>query len=182
MLNPSAPPGKERQYAKLELERRFLLSRVPGESVRRVHLVDRYLHGTRLRLRRQQNDDGSVFHKLTQKIPQPDGRPGLITTVYLDDDEYRALAALPADVLRKVRLDVPPFAVDLLAGPLAGLVIGEVEFTTEAERDAYVPPPDVVLREITGDRRLACAALAGSDGARIAEALAVAAAPVQRPA
>ena len=174
MLNPSAPPEKERQYAKLELERRFLLTRVPGEAVRRAHLHDRYVHGTRLRLRRQEGDDGSVVFKLSQKVPRPDGRPGLITTMYLDEAEYRALEGLPADALRKVRLSVPPFAVDLFARPLSGLVIGEVEFATEAERDAWAPPPDAVLREITGDGRLTCAALAGADAGRIAHALAAA--------
>ena len=174
MLNPSAPAEKERQYAKLELERRFLMARVPGQAVRRVGLLDRYIHGTRLRLRRQQWDDGSVFRKLSQKVPRPDGRPGLITTMYLDEAEYAALAALPADVLRKVRLVVPPFGVDLFAGPLRGLVIGEVEFGSEAERDAWVPPADAIAREITGDRRLTCAALAGADGRRIAAALSAA--------
>lgn len=174
MLNPSAPAEKERQYAKLELERRFLMARVPGEAVRRAGLLDRYIHGTRLRLRRQQWDDGTVFHKLSQKVPTPDGRPGLITTMYLDEAEYTALQALPADVLRKVRLEVPPFGVDLFAGPLRGLVIGEVAFGSEAERDAWVPPADAVAREITGDRALTCAALAGADPVRLAAALAAA--------
>jgi CYTH domain-containing protein len=174
VLNPSAPADKEQRYARPELERRFLLARVPGEAVARAGLLDRYLHGTRLRLRRQQGDDGSVVRKLSQKVPRPDGRPGLITTTYLDEAEYAALAALPADVLRKVRLHVPPFAVDLFGGPLRGLVIGEVEFGSEADRDAYEPPAGVVVREITGDRRLACAALAGADATRIAAALAAA--------
>jgi CYTH domain-containing protein len=174
VLNPSAPAGKEWQYAKPELERRFLLATIPGDVRRRVHLHDRYLHGTRLRLRRQQADDGSVFFKLTQKIPQPDGSPGLISTLYLDEAEYRALETLPADTLRKVRLDVPPFAVDLFAGRLAGLLIGEIEFATEQDRNAYAPPPDVVVDEITGDPRLTCAALAGADPRRIATALAAA--------
>jgi CYTH domain-containing protein len=174
VLNPSAPAHEERQYAKRELERRFLLRKLPGESVRRTGLLDRYVHGTRLRLRRQQWEDGTVVRKLSQKIPTPDGHPGLITTMYLDEAEYDALAALPADVLRKVRLDVPPFGVDLFAGPLRGLVIGEVEFDDDAARDAYVPPADAVLREITGDPRLTCAALAGSDPGRIALALAAA--------
>jgi hypothetical protein len=174
VLNPSAPAAKEQRYAKLELERRFLMARVPGEAVARVGLLDRYLHGTRLRLRRQQWDDGSVFHTLSQKVPRPDGHPGLITTMYLDEAEYAALAVLPADVLRKVRLSVPPFGIDLFAGPLRGLVIGEVEFDDEAARDAFEPPSDAITREITGDRRLACAALAGADAGRIAAALAAA--------
>jgi CYTH domain-containing protein len=171
VLNPSAPAEKERRYARPELERRFLMARVPGPAVARVGLLDRYLHGTRLRLRRQQWDDGSVFLELSQKVPRPDGRPGLITTTYLDEAEYAALAVLPADVLRKVRLSVPPFWVDLFAGPLRGLVIGEVEFDDEAARDAYRPPADAVVKEITGDPHLTCAALAGADAGRIARAL-----------
>lgn len=174
VLTPSARGPQERRHATPELERRFLLTRVPGEVVGRVRLWDRYLHGTRLRVRRRQADDGSVVHELGQKVPRPDGGPGLVTTISLDEAEYRALVALPGDVLHKVRCRVPPFRVDLFGGPLAGLLIGEVEFGTEAERDAYVPPPGVVLREITGDARLACAALAGHDGARIARALAAA--------
>jgi CYTH domain-containing protein len=75
-------------------------------------------------------------------------------------------------VLRKERLSVAPFGIDLLDGPLAGVLIGEVEFHTVDEMDTYRPPADVVLREITGDPRLMCAALAGDDPVRVAEALA----------
>lgn len=180
MLNPSAPAAKEREYARPELERRFLMTSVPGVPVARRHLIDRYLTGTRLRLRHERSEDGSVVRKLTQKVPHPDGRPGLITNLYLDEAEYRALAELPADVLRKVRLSVPPFSVDLFPGPLAALVIGEVEFDTEAERDAFYPPAAHVLREITGDPRLTCAALAGADPDRVADALRAAAVPRAR--
>jgi len=60
----------------------------------------------------------------------------------------------------------------LFDGPLAGVLIGEIEFDTVDEMDAYRPPGDVVRREITGDPRLTCAALAGDDPARVAEALA----------
>jgi hypothetical protein len=54
-------------------------------------------------------------------------------------------------VLRKERLSVPPFGIDLFDGPLAGVLIGEIEFDTVDQMDACRPPADVVRREITGD-------------------------------
>ena len=52
-MNSWAPAGKLTKYARPERERRFLLSAVPpGEVVRRAAITDRYLPGTRLRLRR----------------------------------------------------------------------------------------------------------------------------------
>ena len=52
-INPSAPLGKSRKYAIAERERRFLLRGLPADRliVRTVHIIDRYLLGTRLRLR-----------------------------------------------------------------------------------------------------------------------------------
>ncbi len=162
VLNPSAPASKELKYARVELERRFLLADVPGEVTRRVRIVDRYISGTRLRLRHLAWDDGSVFYKLTQKVPRPDGRPGLITTMYVNAGEFDTLSALPGRLLRKTRLSVPPFGVDLFDEPLSGVLIGEVEFATEDAMAAFEPPASAVV-EITGDRRLTCAALAEAD-------------------
>jgi CYTH domain-containing protein len=119
-----------------------------------------------------QSEDGELTYKLTQKVPAPDGRPGLVTTMYVDAVEYRTLAALPADVLHKARLSVPPFGVDVFEGALSGLLIGEVEFETRAGMDAYGPPPEVVAREITGDARFTCAALAAADESQVADVIA----------
>src|SRR5262245_26286823 len=99
--NPSAPPGKSGKYARPELERRFLLAEMlPGKIERTAEITDRYLNGTRLRLRRMTvrtaKHDARVFYKLTQKVPLPQGGPGLITTVYLSEDEHERLAAVPA--------------------------------------------------------------------------------------
>jgi hypothetical protein len=44
VFNDSAPPGKEMKYARLERERRFLLSAPPEDPVVRiVRIVDQYL-------------------------------------------------------------------------------------------------------------------------------------------
>ncbi len=146
-------PGK---YARVERERRFLLSEPPASSVvvatRRID--DRYLVGTRLRLRRVELPDGGCELKLTQKVPVA-GRgavQGLITNTYLSQAEYDLLASLPAAVLSKTRLSVPPFGIDVFDGPLRGLVLAEAEFTTDEEAHSLRPPARCVA-EVTEDPR-----------------------------
>src|SRR5512139_3877673 len=88
-----APAGKALKYALPECERRFLLPCLPDQAIARsVAITDRYLTGTRVRLRRMvETVEGrtTMFFKLTQKIPAPDGAPGLLTTMYLSEAEYR---------------------------------------------------------------------------------------------
>lgn len=157
--HPDAPLGKAGKYARIERERRFLLSEVPsGPPSRRVRIEDRYLRGTRLRLRRMTDlgvvgEGGhTVSYKLTQKIPTAAGTPGLITTMYLSVAEYDTIAGIDADVLTKVRSSYPPLGVDAFGGPLAGLILAEAEFETAAEELAFRPPVDVVA-EVTADLR-----------------------------
>jgi hypothetical protein len=88
VLNPAAPAGKALKYARPEMERRFLLAEVPpdGTQIRMAQITDRYILGTRFRLRRSVETAGAesrTIFKLTQKIPDDDGGPGLITTTYL---------------------------------------------------------------------------------------------------
>jgi hypothetical protein len=157
--HPDAPSGKELKYARPERERRFLLARLPpGEPVRRVLIEDRYMAGTRLRLRRMTGLDGhgaagEVTYKLGQKVPAPDGTPGLITNLYLSEVEYAALASVPARELRKVRSSHPPFGVDEFEGELAGLILAEAEFDSDDEMASFRPPFEVVA-EVTADPRL----------------------------
>jgi hypothetical protein len=73
---PPDEPIREGKYARVERERRFLLDSpppLPSAASRRI--TDRYLPGTRLRLRRVEYlDSGACELKLTQKLPA--GRPG----------------------------------------------------------------------------------------------------------
>jgi CYTH domain-containing protein len=154
---------REGKYARVERERRFLLAGPPSPGavteVRRI--TDRYLTGTRLRLRRVDNAaDGTSVRKLTQKIPAalPGHVQGLITNTYLSPAEYDVLAALPAAVLTKTRLSVPPLGVDLFDPPLHGLVLAEAEFTTDEEALSFRPPREAVA-EVTDDPRFSGGAL-----------------------
>lgn len=151
-----AAERNDTKYARRERERRSLLSApAPGSVLRQVEITDRYIRGTRLRLRRSITSDGDgtdVGYKLTQKVPSVSGGPGLITTIYLTGDEYEVFAQLPAAVLHKTRRSVPPLGVDVFEGRLVGLILAEAEFDTDEAMGSFVSPPFAVA-EITDDLR-----------------------------
>ena len=155
------PP--ESKYARIEWERRFLLSSFPsGEKVTRTRRIsDRYIEGTRLRLRQQCDSDSQPVFKLTQKLPggTARGQQGLITSMYLTREEFDVLARLPAKVLTKVRHSVPPFGIDMFEGMLSGLILAEAEFNSAAEASALVLPSFIVA-EVSDERRFTGGSLA----------------------
>ena len=143
------------KYARVERERRFLLDSFPGaEVVRLSRITDRYLDGTRLRLRKQSDDGAAAIYKLTQTIPEraSGARQGSITSIYLTEGEFDLLAQLPAKMLSKVRHSVPPFGIDVFEGTLQGLQLAEAEFITSAEANALIIP-EYILHEVTDDDR-----------------------------
>ena len=153
----SEDPLREGKYARVERERRFLLAGPPPASavIASRRITDRYLPQTRLRLRRVDYlDSGACEFKFTQKVPA--GRPGfvqgLITNTYLSAVEYDLLASLPAEVLCKCRLSVPPLSIDVFDPPLHGLVLADVEFSTDAAAESFLLPP-AAIAEVTDDAR-----------------------------
>jgi CYTH domain-containing protein len=146
----------QHRYARIERERRFLLDRFPaGEKVVRVRrIVDRYIRGTALRLRRQTDGTTPAVFKLTQKLPARSrgAQQGFITSMYLTADEYRLLARLPAKKLVKTRHSVPPFGIDVFEGRLKGLLLAEAEFESAAAAGALAIP-GFLAREVSGDDR-----------------------------
>jgi CYTH domain-containing protein len=155
-VNPDRQFGQTDKYARVERERRFLLASLPaGEPVWTRTIADRYLDGTRLRLRRiVEPASGRTEYKLTQKIPSGEAGParGLITNIYLSRAEHDRLATLPAAVLTKTRHSLPPLGVDVFDPPRRGLIIGEAEFATDAAAEDFLPPMGVVA-EVTADPR-----------------------------
>ena len=154
------------KYARPELERRWCVDpalRPPVEAVDFVVIDDRYLTGTRLRLRRMTRSDGWTACKLTKKYEsdRPEARP--IVTTYLTEAEHALFAALPAHPMRKRRYHFPIdgryWSLDLFEGPLEGLELVEVEAPDEAALAALVPPP-WAAKEVTHDARYQCGALA----------------------
>ena len=143
------------KYARIEIERRFLLEGVPqaAEVLAVYEIGDRYLDGTRLRLRRMARAGGPTQLKLTQKLPDPDGaRQGALTTIYLSEAEHAAFAQLPAATLSKSRLSIAPYGVDVFHGELEGLYLAEAEFATVEDALALVPAA-FCRAEVTADRR-----------------------------
>jgi CYTH domain-containing protein len=145
----------EHKYARVERERRFLLDRFPTVNAVRVrHIADCYIQGTTLRLRKLSENGGPTIFKLTQKVPaRANGaQEGLITSMYLTEDEFRVLEKISAKKLSKTRHSVPPFGIDVFEGTLEGLVLGEAEFDSAAEAEALTLPW-FVGPEVSGDNR-----------------------------
>jgi CYTH domain-containing protein len=174
LINPSAPAGKSQQYAKPERERRFLLREVPdGEITKSVAITDRYFSGTRVRLRQMSEKTGDTIrtcYKLTQKIPAPDGGPGLLSTLYLSEEEFVLFSGLPGRLLSKTRYSIPPFGVDVFAPPLAGLILAECEFNDDVTMSSFVPP-DWIVAEVTCDSRFTGGQLAATDPENLTQLL-----------
>ncbi len=93
------------KYAVVERERRYLLASLPDGVTSTKQIVDRYVTGTRLRLREVREDDaGTVIRKLGHKVRLTEGPAAVAcTNFYLDDQEWAVLADLPARLLRKTR-------------------------------------------------------------------------------
>jgi CYTH domain-containing protein len=156
------------KYARLELERRFLLHEVPPglDLADGWRIVDRYVDGTRLRLRRMERLDGSEsVYKLAKKELPVDGDFSRvrITNIYLAAEEYLLLERLPAHELVKRRYKLRDgagvYSVDVFDGDLAGLVLAETGFETEEELDAHVAPA-FAAADVSRDERYTGAALA----------------------
>lgn len=146
------------KYGDIERERRWLCGAIPDSTGVRTWLIeDLYIADSSLRLRRiHAPDTGETAWKLSRKGDlSPDRR--IITTLYLTEAEYRLMAGFPGAHLRKTRhrLDIAgaaSFSVDVFDGALAGLVLAEAEFGTDAAMAAFTPPA-FAGAEVTQDAR-----------------------------
>ena len=146
----------EPKYARIERERRWLVdaARRPAlDDAFVTHIVDRYIDGTRMRLRRMDRPDlGETKWKLTKKYDCADARARPIVTTYLTEPEYELLRVLPARELVKRRLHFRHrgayWSLDVFGGALSGLELVECEAPGEAQL-TKLEPPDWVLREVT---------------------------------
>src|SRR5215469_9840301 len=149
------------KYAVVERERRFLVSKLPEIAhERRRRITDRYVTGTRLRLREVVTEDGIVTRKLGHKVRLSGGpREIACTSLYLDDAEWDTLCRLPAKTLSKVRHLVTRDGVTVAIDELDdGTLLAEIE-----DRDgAPVPVPNWldVLQDVTDDEKWTGAQLA----------------------
>ncbi len=152
----------QHKYAQIERERRWLLTTLPDSlqnSQNYQQIEDRYIINTPLRLRRMTAASGQVTaRKLTQKYQAADqtAYATTITNFYLDEASYTVLQTLPAKILRKRRYKLEDgrfqFSIDQFSGPLAGLILAEIEQPDMASLLA-IPHPTFAYREITEDFR-----------------------------
>lgn len=139
------------KYAVVESERRFLVRSLPTGVQNTTEIVDRYLTGTRLRLREVTDPDGTVVRKLGHKVRLTDGPARVAcTSLYLDDDEWDVLLALPARTLSKRRHHVLVDGVHVAVDELPdGTLLAEVDGGDEPVTE--VPAGLDVVREVTAD-------------------------------
>ncbi len=169
------------KYARYEFERRFLVGRLPPglDAAPGWRILDRYLSGTRLRLRRMEPlNDGQPVLKLGQKqTPDAaDATTAVITTIYLSQAEYDALSVVAGDELAKIRRRVDDrgrsWTIDVFAGPLDGLVLAEVEYPDAEAMAAHTELPEWAAREVTADPSLTGAVLSRLSPAEAAQLIA----------
>jgi CYTH domain-containing protein len=156
-------PG-EGKYARVEREQRWLLESVPSTSEVVGHIVDRYVKGTSLRLRRIEGATSSIW-KFTQKIRTKNHDPERVktTSIYLSEHEYELLVALPANIIEKRRSHVVcndrVVAVDEFLGRHQGLVLAELEL---GETDSMVATSLGAVLDVTHDEKFSGGALANA--------------------
>lgn len=155
----AARPGGHK-YARIEYERRFLLSELPAQIDPETgfkRIIDVYIDGTRLRRRSMYSPAGELLtSKFTQKytaLGQPPTET-TITNLYLNETEAAMIESLPGLTLTKRRYPYPSngvtYSLDTFEGPLAGLVLAEVE-ALSAEQIDSMPIPTLALREVTAE-------------------------------
>jgi CYTH domain-containing protein len=142
--------GLPLKYAHVESERRFLVRAVPEGVTRVSEITDRYIEGTRLRLR-EVTTDGAITRKLGQKVRLGAGPARIAhTSIYLNDTEWSVLCQLPAQVRRKRRRHVERDGIVIAVDQFEdGSLVAEIDGGDERPAD---PPAWLeTIREVTDD-------------------------------
>lgn len=148
------------KYAAVERERRYLITSLPNGVSSTKEILDRYVTGTRLRLREVREGDGTVTRKLAHKVRLTRGPAEVAcTNFYLNDAEWAVLSALPAESLRKkrhmIRRDGLLVAVDEHED---GTLIAEIDDRDQPSE--LIPDWLDVMEDVSQDERWTGASLA----------------------
>lgn len=154
-------PEPSLKYAVVERERRFLVRGLPSGVSRTVLIRDRYVAGTRLRLREVSEPDGSVVRKLNHKVRLGDGPQEVAcTSVYLDEVEWDALAGLAGPTLEKRRHHVDRDGLHVVVDDFGdGTLLAEIDAGDGPVLE--VPSWLDVVVEVTGQEEWTGAGIAG---------------------
>lgn len=153
------------KYAQIEFERRWLVENPPPPKnlagVESSSIDDRYITGTRMRLRKTVNAKGETTYKLGKKYGPIKAGVEPITNIYLTEAEYELYAKLPARTLSKKRYRVKEgemrYSLDIHEE--SGKCFAEAEARDERSLQK-IPKPTFATREITGEDALSGASLA----------------------
>ncbi len=151
----------------IELERTFLVKALPPGWRRLPHeqIIDRYFPyncahpGIRLRQKGAQAT-------LTKKRPlcSNDSSRQEEQTIILSPAEFRAFQKIPAKIVSKTRYyqhwHRAKIEFDVFRGPLKGLVLADIEFTSTRQLRSF-QPPDFLLADVTQEEMIAGGKLAG---------------------
>jgi CYTH domain-containing protein len=183
VINPVVPPrplNKSLKYARIEEERRYLVASLPQEirgSTKFMRIVDYYIAGTRLRLRRMESSEGEILaFKLGQKYQPEDLQmhQAIMTNMYLDEGEYRKLRALGGAEINKRRYayeyEELLYSLDVFEGSLQGMILAEIERRPGIKLTS-LPIPTFAALEVTGDPRFNGGHLAALDSDQLNELL-----------
>lgn len=144
------------KYAIDEIERRWLVAAedaAPYLQDAVFRIVDKYIDGSRLRLRMIEDTDGERVYKFCKKYGRHYGsheEPAEpITNLYLDSNEYTTLNVLPGTVVAKERFKLKSGAIDRYRLRDETVYIFEIEFPDTSAAHNYSPPA-FVGEEVTG--------------------------------
>ena len=159
MIRDGADESGSPKYAHIERERRWLIDPAERPKLRSDHVLieDRYITGTRLRLRRMTAvPNGKVALKLTKKYDANDPLARAIVTAYLDAAEYALFSVLPGVDIVKRRYRLPAhdvaYSIDRFEGGLSGLELAEIEWADDAGL-RRLPPPPGTIEDVSADIR-----------------------------
>lgn len=155
----------EPKYSHVERERRWRveLQDAPDLAGCPCTLIeDRYLDGTRFRLRRMTcGETGEVSFKLSKKYDTGLATARPMVTAYLDEPEFAAFLALPGSAMRKLRYKIEhegrEWSLDRFETPAVPFMILEIE-ADEGLLDTLVPP-SWAAREVTDLLSYQCGSL-----------------------
>jgi len=142
--------------ADLEIERKFLVERLPGELNEHPHesIVQGYVasvrDGNEVRLR-QKGEKFFLTIKSGGGVIRQEGE------IAIDREQFEALWPFTGErVVEKIRYriewDGKTIELDVYSGQLEGLTTAEVEFGSEEESGTFVPP-EWLGEEVSEDRR-----------------------------
>lgn len=128
----------------MEIERKFLIDKIPDNidlaALRCRHIEQGYLCTEPVVRVRRDNDDYYLTYKSKGLMAREEYNLPLTKAAY-----HNLIKKADGNIITKTRYEIPEkdnltIELDIFEGRFDGLLLAEVEFSSEAEALAYVPP------------------------------------------